>query len=133
MAGFKREAFAAAVFTPRVITLTLPDLAAWFDGPPEWTVRGLTAAECARGDALALGGRAKLAAAMATVNGSAPARSPDWPVAIALRIEYLIAGSIEPAIDYPLACRLSDNYPVEFMLLTTKIVELTGAGAHGES
>jgi hypothetical protein len=126
--GFLRDAFAAADFAPRATTLTLSDLAPWFDGPPEWTVRGLTAAECARCDVLALGGRAKLAAAVAAA-GEPSAPVPDLPVATALRVEYLVAGSVEPAMDYPTARQLSDAFPVEFLLLTGKIVELTGKGS----
>ena len=44
------------------------------------------------------------------------------------RILHLVVGSVEPKIDEAFAVRLSETFPVEFIELTTKILELTGLG-----
>jgi len=44
------------------------------------------------------------------------------------RILHLVAGSLKPEIDESMAVKLAETFPIEFILLTNKIVELTGLG-----
>lgn len=44
------------------------------------------------------------------------------------RILHLVIGAVEPKIDEAMAVKLSETFPVEFIELTTKILELTGLG-----
>lgn len=127
---FLVDSFRAADFSPRTAEVSLPDLARWFDGPPLWKVRGLTASECACCDILAYGGRARLAEAAKLSDDSSPAFL-EVPATIAVRIEYLIAGSVDLVCDYAIARKLSEVYPIEFLTLTLKIIELTGLGENG--
>ena len=124
--SFRADAFRAANLAPRTQTLTdgLADLAGWFEGAPAWTVRGLTTDDTLRAQTLAYGGRAKLAAAL---KQSAQERA--LCVAAALRVEYLVAGSVDPVMDYDMAAKFAAAYPVEFALLVDRIVALTGQGA----
>jgi hypothetical protein len=53
----------------------------------------------------------------------------DTPGEIAKRLELLVAGSVSPKIDLSAAVKLAEAFPIEFMVLTNKISELTGKGA----
>ena len=50
------------------------------------------------------------------------------PMDIALRLELLIAGSVDPVCDIELAVKLNMAFPTEFLILTKKIMRLTGLG-----
>jgi hypothetical protein len=40
----------------------------------------------------------------------------------------LTAGSVDPEITLPVAVKLAEKFPIEFMTLTNVITELTGLG-----
>ncbi len=52
----------------------------------------------------------------------------DIPVDTQKRILHLVKGSIEPVIDEMFAVQLAERFPVEFTMLTNKILELSGLG-----
>ena len=137
--GFKATDFKKARLSPRTETLPLPDLADWFDGTPEWTVKGLNGNELARCKEKAARNRKTITAiiealstertedavsAVKTLTGTDGA----VPMSVALRLELLMAGSVEPACDIELAAKLNMAHPAEFQLLTTTIMRLTGLG-----
>jgi hypothetical protein len=53
----------------------------------------------------------------------------DTPGEIAKRLEMLTLGSVAPAISLPVAVKLAEAFPIEFLTLTNEISELTGKGA----
>lgn len=140
---FNLDGFEAQQFEPRTARVSVPDLAQWFlEGEtPEWEVRGLTAAEFYRAmeaferqrvlvaaadiSSEAVGAGAELAASLKRLLGVSKSAPPE----LAKRLEMLVFGSVEPKITLPLAVKLGENFPIEFALLTNKIVELTGRGA----
>ena len=50
------------------------------------------------------------------------------PVDTQKRILHLVKGSVDPKIDESVAVKLSETFPIEFLVLTNKILELTGLG-----
>jgi len=54
--------------------------------------------------------------------------SDDMPDDIAYRTEILRYGSVEPAVDYPLAAMLHRSKPIVFFEITNEIIRLTGLG-----
>ena len=54
--------------------------------------------------------------------------SNDTPADIIKRLEQLVVCSVDPVIDLPFANKLAESFPIEFYLLTNKIIELTGLG-----
>jgi hypothetical protein len=141
MSGFDMSAFRGAALAPRQAVVQVPELAAWFEGPAEWTVRGLTGDEIARAndgvskaalvasavEALAAGSaaRAEQVEAMRGILGIGTDTPPD----LVKRLEHLVFGSVAPEIDREIAVRLFAAYPVVAYQLTNKILELTGLGA----
>jgi hypothetical protein len=55
--------------------------------------------------------------------------SGDTPGEIAKRLEILVSGSVAPRVDLAAAVKLAEAFPIEFLMLTNKISELTGQGA----
>ena len=138
--GFKARRFGKAKFEHRTEAVAVPDLAQWFDEgeAPEWIVRGLTHAEIAKANeavnsnkaiaetvAKLVGGNAKEKAEAVQAIFQVDDTTPDDTVR---RIAQLVAGSVSPEVDQPTAVKFAEVYPVEFMVLTNKIMELSGQG-----
>jgi hypothetical protein len=135
--GFRTKEYKKARFSPRIETLPLPDLADWFDdGPPEWTVKGLNGNELAHCKEMAARNRKTITAILETLTTEDAVAALKCmtgtdgavPMDIALRMELLVAGSVEPICDIELAARLNMAHPAEFQMLTKKIMRLTGLG-----
>lgn len=136
---FAADKFERAEFRARTARVPVPALAGFFDEGEEavFEVRGLTAAELHR--AMEAGQRqgsveAIVKAIAATGDQAAAIRkalglSKDTPAEIAKRLELLVAGSVTPALTLPLAVKLAEKFPVEFLALTNEITGLTGQGA----
>jgi len=136
---FAADKFERAEFRARTARVPVPALAGFFDEGEEavFEVRGLTAAELHR--AMEAGQRqgsveAIVKAISATGDQAAAIRkalglSKDTPGEIAKRLELLVAGSVTPALTLPLAVKLAEKFPVEFLALTNEITGLTGQGA----
>jgi hypothetical protein len=131
--------FEAARFEPRTRTVPVEALAAFFaDGEaPEWRVRGLNATELHRAlEASKRSGTidAVIKALAATGDQAEAVRraiglsSREVPGEVAKRLEMLVAGSIAPTIELPHAVKLAEAFPIEFLVLTNAITELTGMG-----
>lgn len=137
---FNTSKFNEVSFTQRTADVSVPALGAYFDEgePTVFTVRGLTFAELCLADnaadrsniarkvvsALSGGTTQEQAEAIQSAMGF----GGDTPPQMAKRIEMLVCGSVSPAVDRQLAVRLSEAFPVEFKMITDKIVELTGQG-----
>lgn len=137
--AFKAKAFEKAKFEPRSESVPVSALAEWFDGPAEWVIRGLTGNELGRCNALAQKNRKTIAeivsGLLSSTDGSVSETvrnlvglSDDVPQETAQRIEYLQIGSQDPACDLELAIKLNETFPVEFLLITNRIIALTGKG-----
>lgn len=137
--AFDIRQFSRAQFEPRIERVSVPTLAAFFaDGEAQWAVRGLTADEIARSNE-AGDKRQSLSSMMVALESVSQGdqvkqlrsalgltdRSPDEVVR---RLEHLVAASVDPIITLDVAVKLARVYPVEFYLLTNRIVELTGQG-----
>jgi hypothetical protein len=137
--AFDMERFERAKFEPRRKVVAVESLAAFFaEGEaPEWEVRGLTANELHRAMEASRrqGSMEAIVKAMATnaeqvsTMRKALGLSNDTPGEIAKRLEMLVMGSVAPAIELPAAVKLAEAFPVEFLMLTNEITELTGKGA----
>lgn len=141
MSGFNKNRFIKQEFEHRTESVSVPALAAWFDkgSNPEWTLRNISGNEMALAhEALAKSKNvAALAEALLTSNQKDKVEAlkqfvgtaDDVPGEMAKRLEMLVAGSVDPEIDMPIAIKLADNFPVEFMMLSNKVIALTGLGA----
>lgn len=142
--AFDSKRFLKEKFEARTESVPVPALSAWFaDGDvPEWKVRGMTGVEMARVQEVSASTRKleDLAKALAAAAGSGekiagilqaaglPANLKDQPDAFIKHLEIVVTGSVEPAVDLPLAIKLAETFPVEFHQLATKIIVLTGMG-----
>mgnify|MGYP003511968556 FL=1 len=136
--GFNADRFEAAAFTPRTASLPVEALAAFFDEgePAVWVVRGLSTTELH--NAMEAGKRQgsieSIVRAIASSGDQAEAvrsalgLSGKTPGEIAKRLEMLVCGSIAPTITLPVAVKLAEAFPIEFLTLTNTITELTGKG-----
>lgn len=124
---------------PRTEKIKIPQLAAYFDEgqEPVFVVRGLSAAELGRAREAA--GRQRDVAAMASalIGGDTTekaaalrdiAKGPDVPDDICQRIEMVHMACVDPALQHSDAVLLSEDCPIEFMALSSKVLQLTGAG-----
>jgi hypothetical protein len=137
---FDSKKFLKTKFERRTFPVPVPDLQMFFPEGEEavWIVRGLTGQELGRADAAA--DKNKNIAAI--VNGLTADNSKekaaaikdllgiggDTPEAIVKRIEHMILASVDPVCTRDMAVKLCETYPVEFLAITNKIVELTGKG-----
>lgn len=140
MSGFDSKAFMRTKFAPRIEEVHVPDLAEWYpEGTqPVWKVRGLTGHELGQANEAADRNRSVRAIVEALAGQSDSEKvgairnllgvGTDAPQDIAKRIEHLTIGSVDPVCSQEMAVRLCESRPVEFYLLTTKILELTGKG-----
>ena len=135
--AFDSKAFMAARFEPRTEALAVPGLAAWFgDDQPVWTVRGQTANEIAKANNAADKHKAidSIVKAIAAESDKVAAIKAqlgidgNTPGEIIKRLEQLVMCSVEPVITLDIAVKLAESRPVEFYILTNKIVELTAMG-----
>lgn len=137
--GFAADRFERAKFEPRREVLEVPALAAFFDEgePAQWTVRGLSAAELhvAMEASRRQSSIESIVKAISASGDQAQAirralgLAGDTPGEIAKRLEMLVAGSVEPRITLPIAVKLAEAFPIEFLTLTNAITTLTGQGA----
>jgi hypothetical protein len=135
---FDAKRFLQTAFQPRTAGVDVPGLADWFgEGErPVWTVRGQTANEVANAnDASAK--HKNIDAVIKAISSNADqiaelkkaiGVTTDTPAEIVKRLEQLVQCSVEPTITLDIAVKLAEVRPVEFYILTNKIVELTGLG-----
>jgi hypothetical protein len=135
--AFNAKAFMQSQFVPRTAQVDVSGLATWFgDDQPLWTVRGQTANEIASANEASakhknIDAIIKAIASNADQIGElkkAVGISSDTPTEIVKRLEQLVQCSVEPVITLDVAVKLAETRPVEFYLLTNKILELTGLG-----
>lgn len=142
--AFDSKRFAKEKFEPRTESVSVPSLAPWFGEGDEavWVIRGLEGAQMARMNEAVKSRHSlsDLASAMAAAAGSKekigaileaagfPSDVKAQPEDMVRRLELLVAGSVEPACDLPLAIKLAKAFPVEFFDLTSRIIVLTGLG-----
>ena len=134
---FDAAKFERATFADRTQRVEVPTLAEFFDGEEcVWVVRGLNSNELHKAMAASQTQKA-LEQILSAISenkdqakkvGSALGVHGDTPGEIAKRLEMLTAGSVEPAITLPIAVKLAETFPIEFLTLTNTITELTGLG-----
>jgi hypothetical protein len=135
--SFDPDRFEQAKFEPRTELVHVPGLSDFFDDDDcLWEVRCLNSNELHR----ALGAdktQKALAEILASIADHAEnAKSAgkvlgiygDTPGEVAKRLEMLTAGSVNPEVTLPIAVKLAENYPIEFLELTNAITKLTGMG-----
>lgn len=137
--GLNTTAFMKDKLEHRTEEISVPALADWFDGDPVWIVRGLGGSEVSSAQETVAKNKniGALAQALVSPDQTEKVRalrdligtSDNVPDELAKRIDMLVSGSVEPKVDFSLAVKLADNFPVEFMNLTTKIIVLTGLGS----
>jgi len=134
---FNPDKFMADKLEARQEAVPVPALSGWFDKDeaPVWVIRGLTSNELNS----ALEAKARRASIdnvieALTNNDQAQAvramigLTKDSPAEIVKRLEMLVLGSVAPKIELPLAVKLAEAFPIEFLTLTNKITALTGMG-----
>lgn len=139
MTGFNQKAFMKTEYQQRIAHVPVPALAYFFaEGEePVWTVRGQTANEVSR--AMEASVRTQNISKVIEAIGNSRAQvedlkeaigiSEDTPQDIIKRLEQLVTCTIsDEKIELPMAIKLAEKHPVEFYLITNKIVELTGLG-----
>lgn len=138
--SFDIKAFGRAQFEHPTEVANVPELSQWFgDSEPAWTLRGLTHAEWVNAmdvhkrdpavdSAIAAlaGDQSEVAKIFKELLGRTDGLAKDTKD----RIEYLIAGSVNPKVDRPTAIKLATFYPLVFAQLTNIILSLT---THGPS
>jgi hypothetical protein len=136
---FDLTRFEQAKFESKKARVAVEALAPFFDEgePAEWEVRGLTAselhnaleAEKRQGNIEAIVRAISTKQEQTKAIREALGLTGDTPGEIAKRLELLVAGSVSPKIELSAAVKLAEAFPIEFMVLTNKISELTGKGA----
>lgn len=137
--AFNAEKFERSKFEARRAKVPVPALSDFFDEgeTPEWEVRGLSAVELHK--AMEAGKRqgsieAIVKAIAANQDQAGAVRkalglTKDTPGEIAKRLEMLAMGSVAPTVSLPVAVKLAEAFPIEFLQLTNEISDLTGRGA----
>lgn len=137
---FNQKAFLKTKWQPRIEDVPVPDLQAFFlEGEAAaWKVRGLTGQELGRADEAADRSKTMIAIIEGLAGTSSKEKTDamkellgvggNAPKDIAKRLEHLVMGSVEPSCTMDLAVRLCEAFPVEFLRITNKIIELTGMG-----
>lgn len=138
--GFDLARFQSTQFQARTAEVELPALAAFFapGERPAFTVRGLTFEEIARADVAADRSKVMLGLVEALAGKSAPEQVAALKAALGhgeatpehavKRLEMLAMGAVEPALALSDVVRLADAFPIEFRILSDKVLELTGQG-----
>ena len=141
MKGFDAKRFLKEKFTPRHGAVQVPDLKEFFpaEEEPIWQIRGLTGQEIGRARHAAEN-RDKVAKPLvkALMKGSDSGRqkeveemlgiNDDVPFIVALKIEYVILGSILPECSRELAVNICKKFPIEFYDIAQAIEILSGKG-----
>ena len=137
--AFNADKFERAKFEPRRARVAVPALADFFDDgeTPEWEVRGLSAVELHKAiEASKRQGSIEAIVKAIAANQdqagairSALGLTKDTPGEIAKRLEMLCMGSVSPTVELPVAGKLAEAFPIEFLQLTNEISDLTGRGA----
>lgn len=138
---FEITKFMKGGFEPRTEKVLVPTLKDWFSEgeKPEWLVRNLTGRELALSqeaqsktknlalaiEAIAVTGGTDKLEAMRKIMGV----STDNPNELNKRLDMLVYASITPEVTLDVAVKLAENFPLEFMKITTQIILLTGLGA----
>ena len=137
---FDVKKFEKAKFEDRTKSVSVPDLAEWFDEgeAPEIVVRGLTGAEIALTHEAAARNKniQGLMEAIASSDSSEKIDAiksslgidSDSPEELARRVEQLRLGAVDPEFDQMQAAKFFECYPVEAYQLTNEINRLTGKG-----
>ena len=136
---FNTKGFMKASFTPRTEKVLVPALAHWFDEgeEPEWIVRGISSSElavCNEATKTATSVDSVLKAIANNADKVAEMRktlgiySGDVPNEVIKRLQQLVFASIEPKVEHDVAIKLAETNPIEFFILTNKIIVLTGLG-----
>lgn len=138
--AFDQDKFMATSFSAREETVSVPDLKGFFakNDKPLWRVRGLKGVEIGRAREASDKNKTIKAVVEGLVDSNPKKKAEavlelignpqNVPQDIAYRIEIFKAGSVEPALDYPVIVRLCETFPIEFYLITNKIIELSGKG-----
>ena len=138
--GFDADKFMNTKMQPRTADVPVPGLASWFgEGKkPAWKVRGITGQELGQAKQ-AVENRKDIAALVAGIIGGQSKEKAEAarkimniddavPANVALNIHLVKLGSVNPAANEDLAVKLCTCYPVEFQIISKKILELTGQG-----
>jgi len=137
---FDSAKFTSAKLNPRTASVAVPGLAEYFaDGDkPEWVVRGLTGQELGQAKAAVSGRKDLVKLVDSLLGGQSDEKAKavrdlfdlneEVPPDVALRIHLVRLGSVTPEADEEVAVRLCTCFPIEFALISQKILELTGAG-----
>lgn len=139
--GFDSKKFLKSKFVHRTEEVPVPDLQAFFpEGEPAvWKVRGLTGQELGRVKEAPerqqkMSGILEGLLSSVTkdvvegVKAALGAGTAESPADIAIRIEQLVIGSIDPVCTLDLAVKMCEVSAIMFFLLTNKITILTGQG-----
>jgi hypothetical protein len=136
---FNADKFDATKFEHRTAEVQVDALAAYFDEgePLVWKVRGMSATELYKTAEARNRQESTVAIVKAIANNvdqvtavrKALGLTSDVPGEIVKRLEMLVMASLAPKIELPTAVKLAEHFPIEFMLITNQITELTGRGA----
>jgi len=138
--AFNSKEFMKQSFNSRTEDVRVVELASWFaeGDEPVFKVRGLTFEELNKADNAADNSKAmlNLVATLQTKDGTAIADGikdafgigKDTPANMVKRINHMVMGSVDPEIDEEFAVKLASTFPIEFTLISNKIIELTGKG-----
>ena len=136
---FNADRFDATKFEPRTGEVRVDALVDFFeDGEePLWKVRGMSATELYKTAEARNRQESTVAIVKAIANNvdqvtavrKALGLTSDVPGEIVKRLEMIVIASVAPKIELPTAVKLAENFPIEFMLITNQITELTGRGS----
>lgn len=128
-------------YRPREGVVLVTALSGYFEEgkTPEYKVRGLTAAELSQADLTAeknknvmglvemlAGGAGK--DKIAAIKGALGFDSDEVPDELAKKLEYVVMGSIDPVVTLPIAVKMAEVAPIEFLAVAREILVLTGQG-----
>lgn len=127
----------------RTEIIPVPELQEWFgDAKPEWTVRGLTAAELGAANLSADQGQENVRALVEAMAGKGDKATAlrktlgltegEVPPDVSRRIEVLTLGSVDPKLgmdNRDVSVKLAEAFPTVFYNLTNRIFSLTGQGS----
>lgn len=141
---FDANGFLSEKFEDRTGALTIEALRPWYKELPEgespvWTMRGLTGTDLAAAEEAATKGRTATAAIMETLKKAQRLEGIDEleralgvdkkvPLRLALKLEHVVRGVVDPPITLQVAVKLAAVRATEFEMIHQKIMELTGIG-----
>ena len=136
--SFDLVKFERAKFEPRTETVTVAGLSDFFkeDSEPVFVVRGVTASELHNATEASKRNTAVEAVVSALASKQeqvqairdALGMTGSTPGEVARRLELLVAGCVTPKLTLPLAVKIAESFPVEFLDLSNRIIILTGQG-----